>query len=103
MPIATDTLADPKTFPTTVGMQEKNPPLEAPLIMTKAINGPNELEMGHNTSILAALRMRDMNSVLSGPIASHRKPHTRRPTAEEKLNPATSPAPTLDDKPREEL
>ena len=41
-----------------------------------------------------------MKSVLTGPMASEAKPHARRPTADEKLKPATRPAPAEGDRPR---
>ena len=93
MPIATPTLLLPKTLITTVGIVLKNPPFAAPLITTNAIRGPREVETGQITSILTALRARAMKSVLTGPIQSHRNPQMSLPTAEEKLKPATRPAP----------
>jgi hypothetical protein len=103
IPIATDTLADPKTLPTTVGMVEKNPPLATPLIMTKSIKGATVFANGHNTSILSALVNRDSNSVLTGPIKSLKIPQPTRPTADAKLNPATKPAPALAERPNDTL
>lgn len=103
MPIATETLAEPKTLPTTVGMVEKNPPFAAPFITTNAIKGANVLDAGHNTSILVALRRSDKKSVLSGPSTSLMDPNPSRPTADEKLNPATKPAPVLAERPKEVL
>src|SRR4051812_14336662 len=96
MPIATDTLAEPNTLPTTVGMVAKNPPLAIPLMITKTINGPKESETGHSTNALSALNSKDENTVFRGPILSQLKPQSRRPIADEKLNAATRPAPTLD-------
>jgi len=101
MPIATDTLADPNTFPTTVGIVEKNPPLDAPLTMTNATRGPRVLDTGHNTNILPAHVANARKSVFNGPILSLRSPHPIRPTAEEKLKPATRAAPELEERPRE--
>lgn len=92
--MATDTRAEPNTFPTTVGMVEKNPPLAIPLIMTKTINGPMDVETGQRISMLRALSKSDMNRVFNGPSRSLQKPHISLPTAEEKLNAATIPAPT---------
>jgi len=66
-----------------------------------AINGPSVLETGHNTNILRALSINERNRVFTGPIKSERKPQPRRPTADEKLNPATIPAPADDERPRE--
>jgi hypothetical protein len=71
------------------------------LIITNAINGPKLLLTGHKTNILIAENNSAMKSVLTGPIESDRKPHARRPTAEEKLNPATRPAPAEGERPRE--
>lgn len=101
--MATETLAEPKTLPTTVGMVEKNPPFAAPLMMTNAAKGANALETGHSTSILVALRRRDRESVLSDPSRSLMNPNPSRPTPEEKLNPATKPAPVLAERPKEAL
>lgn len=101
--MATLTRADPNTFPTTVGMVEKNPPFDMPLMMTNATSGPIELETGHRTSMLTALRRREMKSVFSGPSVSLQYPHMSRPSAEEKLNAATTPAPTEDFIPSEEV
>ncbi len=103
MPIATETLAEPKTLPTTVGMVEKNPPFAAPLMMAKATRGTSVLDTGHNTSMLNALRRRDIKTVLSGPIRSHRNPNPSRPKADEKLKPATKPAPVLVERPKDVL
>ena len=103
IPIATDTRAEPKMDATTVGIQEKKPPLAAPLMMTKATRGPKEVDTGHSTSMLPALRISEMNKVFTGPMASQNIPHISRPIAEEKLKPATSPAPRLDDSPTELL
>lgn len=101
MPMATDTRAEPKTLPTTVGMVEKNPPFAEPLIMTKAISGPMELDTGQSTKMLNALSSNDRKSVFSDPSLSHANPHERRPMAEEKLKAATKPAPALDGRPSE--
>ena len=101
IPIATPTLLDPNTLPTTVGIVLKNPPFAAPLIITNAISGPKLLLTGHRTNILNALKSSAMNNVLTGPIKSDRNPHANRPTAEEKLNPATKPAPAEGERPRE--
>ena len=99
MPIATDTRADPNTFPTTVGMVEKKPPLPAPLMMTKTARGARVVEAGQRASILRALSIRDRKRALSAPILSQSTPQRMRPTAEEKLNPATRPAPALVERP----
>src|SRR5438046_359750 len=44
IPIATLTLALPKTLLATVGMVAKKPPFAAPLIITKAASRPSEVE-----------------------------------------------------------
>lgn len=103
MPIATDTLAEPKTFPTTVGIVEKNPPFAAPLMMTKIARGARVVEAGQRASILTAVSISEMNSVLSAPILSQSSPQTIRPTAEQRLNPARRPAPVLDGSPMARL
>ena len=103
MPIATETLAEPKTLPTTVGIVEKKPPFAAPLIMTKTTRGTSVLDTGHNTNILIALRRRDRKSVLRGPSMSLKNPNPSRPTADEKLKPATKPAPVLVERPNDAL
>jgi hypothetical protein len=96
MPIATDTRADPNKFPTTVGMVAKKPPLATPLIITKTIRGPRELETGQSTNMLTALSRREANRVFSGPILSQLRPQIRQPIADEKLKAATRPAPALE-------
>lgn len=101
MPMATETLADPKTFPITVGMVAKNPPLAIPLMTTNATRGPSDSDTGHSTSILTALNRRETNSVLRGPTLSLPNPQINRPTADEKLKAATKPAPILEDNLRE--
>jgi hypothetical protein len=84
-------------------MVEKNPPFAMPFMMTNAMSGPIELETGHKTSMLTALRRREAKSVFSGPNVSLQYPHVSRPSAEEKLNAATTPAPTEDFIPSEEV
>jgi hypothetical protein len=71
--------------------------------MTNTINGASELDTGHSTSILNALCNNERKSVFTGPIKSARNPHQRRPTAEEKLKPATKPAPAEGESPSELL
>ena len=95
IPIATDTLAEPKTLPTTVGMVAKKPPLAIPLIITKTMSGPKEFETGHSTNALRALSSKDKDTVFNGPSLSELNPQSRRPTADEKLKAATRPAPAL--------
>ena len=99
--MATDTRAEPKTLPTTVGIVEKKPPFAEPLIITKAMSGPMEPETGQSTKILSALSSRDRKSVLSEPNLSHANPHETRPMADEKLKAATKPAPALEGRPNE--
>jgi hypothetical protein len=99
IPIAIDIRADPKTSTTTVGIVEKNPPLDTPFTSTKIIIGASVVEAGQMTSMLRAVRVNEMNSVFSEPILSHMIPEPILPTAEEKLNPATRPAPVVGDKP----
>jgi hypothetical protein len=65
------------------------------------ISGVIEVETGQMASMLMALRRRATNSTLTGPMRSLANPHARRPMAEEKLNPATRPAPELDGSPRD--
>jgi hypothetical protein len=71
------------------------------LIITNAISGPKLLLTGHRTNILNALKSNAMNNVFTGPIESDRNPHANRPTADEKLKPATKPAPAEGERPRE--
>jgi hypothetical protein len=101
--MATLTLAEPNTLPTTVGIVEKKPPFPVPLIITNAIRGPRVVETGHSTSMLRELSSSEMRRVLSGPKRSLMNPQPRRPTADEKLKPATSPAPALGESPSEVL
>ena len=100
MPIATETLADPKTLPTTVGIVAKKPPFAIPLITTKIARGARLFEAGQTTSILMALTLSDRSKEFRGPIMSHRTPLTTLPTADAKLNPAKSPAPVPEVIPR---
>lgn len=101
IPIATPTRRLPNTLPTTVGIVLKNPPFAAPLIITKAIKGPNVFDTGQSTSMLSALRIRERRRVFTGPIESDSNPQHNRPTADEKLKPATRPAPADADSPSE--
>lgn len=94
IPIATDNLADPNTFPTTVGMIAKKPPLAAPLMIANAISGASVCETGHRESMLTALKSSEIKSVFSGPTLSPIKPHRILPTPDEKLKEATSVVPT---------
>lgn len=103
IPMATDTLADPNTFPTTVGIVEKNPPFAIPLMITNTTNGPMDVETGQMISILRALSNSETNSVLSPPMVSLANPQVSLPKAEEKLNAATTPAPAAEPNPRESV
>jgi hypothetical protein len=99
MPMAMETRADPNTSTTTVGIVEKKPPFDMPFTRTKTIIGPSVVETGQITSILRAVSVKEMSSVLREPILSHSMPELIRPTAEAKLNPATRPAPVVDERP----
>lgn len=103
MPMAIETLADPNVLLTTVGMVAKKPPFEAPLTTTKTASGASEVDAGHSVSMLIAVSMREPMSVLRGPNTSQKWPQMMRPTADEKLNAARSPAPVLEDSPMERL
>ena len=72
-------------------------------MITNAIKGPRLSDTSQITSMLAALNSNEMKSALRGPSLSAPKPQMSRPTAEEKLKPATRPVPAPDDRPREEL
>lgn len=61
------------------------------------------MDTGHNASILTELSTNDRRRVFSGPKRSLMNPQARRPTADEKLKPATSPAPALGERPSEAL
>lgn len=103
MPMATDTLADPNVLPTTVGMVAKNPPLDAPLTTTKTARGASVVDPGHRARMLSAVRTSEQKSELMDPTRSQSIPHTMRPTADERLKPARSAAPVLDERPMERL
>lgn len=100
MPITTGTLRLPKSEITTGGMAEKKLPLPKPLRTTKTTRGPTDVEKGHTKSRVTAFSKRAKKSVFTGPNLSHSIPQTSRPTAEEKLNAATRPAPAVCDNPR---
>jgi hypothetical protein len=103
MPIATVTRAEPKTFPTTVGMVEKKAPFAMPLTMTNTASGAKVVEAGQRASMLNVVRRREVESVFSAPNESHSRPERIRPTAEAKLKPARRPAPVLVDSPMDRL
>ena len=86
-------------MPTTVGIVVKNPPLAIPLMITKATSGPREFDKGHITIKLIAHSNRVKNSVFREPSLSHAKPDDRRPIAEEKFQPASKPAPAVEESP----
>ena len=103
IPIAIDTLADPNTWPITVGVHAKNPPFAMPLMTTKKVRGTTVLEAGHRVNVLTALKLSARKKVFKGPKRSLRKPQPSRPEAEARLRPATRPAPTEGDRPNEVL
>ena len=98
--MATETLADPNTVPTTVGIVAKKPPLAAPLMITKAMSGPRLFDTGQITNMLAALSSNETKSMFSGPSLSASRPKMSRPMADEKLKPATRPVLALEERPR---
>lgn len=97
--MAMATLALPNTLLIAVGMVEKKAPLAAPLMMTKAMSGPSSVEVGQIASIVIAVKTNDTRTVLIEPTLSDAKPERMRPAAEDKLKPATKPAPTFGEKP----
>ena len=99
MPMAMASLALPKTLLTAVGIVEKNAPLAAPLITMNAISGGSEVEAGQTASMVMAVKNRDIVRVLSEPSLSQAIPEPMRPNPEAMLKPATSVAPTLEEKP----
>lgn len=99
MLIAMATLALPNTLLIAVGMVEKKAPLAAPLMTTKAMSGPSSVEVGHIARKVMAVKTKDTRTVLIEPTLSEAKPERMRPAAEDKLKPATKPAPTLGVKP----
>lgn len=100
IPITTLTRWLPKMLVATVGVQEKNPPFEMPFKTQKMANGASVCDTGQMASILKADNSSEANKTFTGPNLSQQKPHRIRPMAEEKVNPATRPAPVLDEKPR---
>lgn len=99
MLMATATLALPNTLLMAVGIVEKKAPLAAPLITTKTISGASSVDVGQIASIETAVKTRDARTVLIDPTLSDAKPERMRPAAEDRLKPATKPAPTLVEKP----
>jgi hypothetical protein len=80
-------------------MVEKNPPLAMPLTTLNIVKGARLVETGQTANMLIADKLRARNREFRGPILSHNIPLTIRPTAEEKLNPANSPAPVAGARP----
>ena len=73
------------------------------MIITNTMSEASEFDIGHNAVILIPHRSSERNSVFSGPRISQRNPQAILPTAEEKLKPATRPAPVLEERPSEWL
>lgn len=71
--------------------------------MQNAISGPSVVETGQSAIMLSPFKESEPASVLSGPIRSLRNPEPILPTADEKLNAATSAAAVLDERPIEVL
>src|SRR3954464_4607150 len=84
-----------------MGIVEKNPPFAIPFTTTTTIRGPINVETGQMIIILRPLSKTDMNSVLTGPRRSQQSPHSKLPSAEEKLSAATILAPAFADSPIE--
>lgn len=101
--MALDTLSEPKTLPTVVGIAEENAPLHAPLSTTKAMRLAVVVERGHKMSIVSALAVSAHRSVFAAPNRSLTHPEMMRPAAEAKLKPATRNAPVLGPIPSERL
>lgn len=99
--IATATLALPKQWLTAVGIVEKKAPFAAPLITTNTTIGASVVDCGHTAMLVTAVRISDANTVLRDPSLSDMTPEPMRPNADARLKPATSPAPVLDEKPRD--
>lgn len=72
-------------------------------MITNTMRGPRVVDTGHNASILTELSTNERRRVFRGPKRSLMNPQARRPTADEKLKPATSPAPALGERPSEVL
>ena len=85
IPIATETLCEPNSLPTTVGIVAKKPPFEAPLMITNNTIGPSECVIGHMTKMLRVVKKSTMRRVFSGPSTSPAMPAVRRPIADETL------------------
>ncbi len=72
MLMTSPTRALPKTLLATVGMVQKKPPLDRPLMTTKSTSGPSVVEAGQMASMLTAVRTSDVKSTLMAPIMSQR-------------------------------
>ena len=92
-------LADPKTWPTAVGMREKKPPTKIPLSMTKTTSTARLVERGQSMTKVRPNSVSEENKTFKEPSRSLSHPDAIRPTADAKLNPAARPAPTLGDRP----
>ena len=66
---------------------------------TKRIVTPRVLANGQITNMLAPSSAKDVHSTLRDPTLSLMNPEAMRPTAEDALKPATSPAPVLLERP----
>lgn len=99
--MTTLTRALPNTLLATVGIVQKNPPFDSPLMTTNSASGPKVVEAGQMASMLSAVRSIDVNKTLIAPNLSQQMPHIIRPTAEDMVKPATRPAPVLDENPKE--
>lgn len=103
MPMATDTLCEPNTLPTTVGIDEKKPPFAAPLTTTKNARGPRPVDAGQTANRVMALMNRQKKRVFREPNLSQSRPLRTLPTADDMLKPAKSPAPVEVERPMDAL
>lgn len=101
MPMMRLMFAEPKMWPTAVGIVEKKLPTVMPATITKTIKGPNELAKGHMRNMLAPSKIKAVKRTFRGPRRSQRRPEPMRPRAEAALKAAVRLAPVLDDSPRE--
>jgi len=99
MPMVTLMFAEPKMWPTTVGIIEKNPPTATPATSTKRISTPRVLAKGQMRNMVVPSSDMDIKATFREPILSLRNPDEMRPTAEAALKAATSPAPVLEEMP----
>jgi hypothetical protein len=70
--MAVETRADPNKLPTTVGMDEKNPPLVRPFITANAAKGARVVDAGHSAIIVNEFISKKAARVLIGPKMSHK-------------------------------